>query len=180
MAKPFTVIDSRPLVSTRLFSLRADRAVPPRGGEAGEYYILDTPDWVNVIAETRDGDIVLVKQWRHGSRRVELEIPGGLIEPGEAPLMAAARELMEETGYEAAEMTVLQTIRPNPAFMDNECTTMLATGCHHVGPQALDDDEDIDVLLVTREALRGYMHDGTIGHSVVLCALYRWLYDHKA
>ena len=151
MAKPFTVIDTRPLVSTRVFSLRADRAVPPKGGEAGEYYVLDTPDWVNVIAETEDDEVVLVKQWRHGSRRVELEIPGGLIEPGEAPLMAAARELMEETGYEAAEMEILQTIRPNPAFMDNECTTVLAKGCRRVGPQALDDDEDIDILRIGTE-----------------------------
>ncbi|OIP32258.1 MAG: hypothetical protein AUK47_20885 [Deltaproteobacteria bacterium CG2_30_63_29] len=175
MIEPFERVSSRLLVKTTIFALREDVAKHPHTGAAAPYVIVESPDWVNVIAETEVGEIVLIEQWRHGSRQVELEIPGGLVDPGEDSLAAGARELSEETGYVAASLRVLGEVRPNPAFMDNRCTTILATGCRQLHAPNLDHDEDIAIRTVSRDELVRLVDDGTIAHSVVLCAIYRWL-----
>jgi 8-oxo-dGTP pyrophosphatase MutT (NUDIX family) len=175
MLRPFLKHHSEVVLKTPIFNLRRERSAHPATGQVGEYVVLEQPDWVNVVAETAAGALVMVRQWRHGSERVELEIPAGLIEPGEAPLEAARRELREETGYEASAWEALGSMRPNPAFQGNTCHVMWARGCARVGAQALDPGEAIEVCELEAQEVAARVASGDIGHGIVLFALYRWL-----
>ena len=166
---------SEVVLETPIFDVRRDLAEHPRSGRRGHYYVLEQPDWVNVVAETTQGELVVIRQWRHGTRRVELEIPAGLIDPGETPLQAAARELREETGYVAEALELIGSVAPNPAFSANTCHTVLARGCRLAGAQELDAGEDIAVDRITPDELRAAIRDGRVRNAMVICGLYWWL-----
>ena len=143
----------------------------------GYFFIIDTPDWVNIIALTDENDIVLIEQFRHGSERIELEIPSGIIEDGEKPADAALRELLEETGYEKSGLSEFKKIGealPNPAFMRNKCYTYLLTHAHLTGKIDPDEFENIRVRLVPRKEIEQLIKTGEIQHSIIITALY-WL-----
>jgi ADP-ribose pyrophosphatase len=175
MPRPFIKHHSEVTLKTKIFSLRSERSEHPVTGHIGDYVVLDQPDWVNVIAQTPEGELVMVRQWRHGTGRVELEIPAGLIELGESPKEAAQRELREETGFEAEAWESLGNMRPNPAFQNNTCHVMWARGCVRVGSQALDEGEDIEVCTLPVQEVEARVASGEIAHGIVLFALYRWL-----
>jgi 8-oxo-dGTP pyrophosphatase MutT (NUDIX family) len=103
MIKPWKRVRSGPSRSFRVFSIRADTTLSPRTGSKHNFYVIETRDWINVIPLTDDHQVVMIRQYHHGSREVTLEIPGGLVDPGETPKKAAARELLEETGYDAEQ-----------------------------------------------------------------------------
>ena len=166
---------SEVVLETPIFDVRRDLAEHPRSGRRSHVYVLEQPDWVNVVALTDAGEVVVIRQWRHGTRRVELEIPAGLIDPGETPLEAGARELREETGYVAERLEVIGSVAPNPAFSANTCYTVLAQGCRRVAEQALDPGEDIAVELIARERLREAVASGEVRNAMVICGLYWWL-----
>jgi ADP-ribose pyrophosphatase len=156
--------------------LQVDLAQRSRGGEeAHEFVVLHSPDWVNVVPLTSDGQVVLIRQWRHGTGEVTLEIPGGLIDPGESPGVAGARELEEETGYQPDRMEPMGWVHPNPALFSNRCYTCLALGCKKVGPPRLEDTEQIQVELKPLEKLPELIKNGEISHSLVVVALFRYL-----
>src|SRR4030043_2150070 len=119
MIKPWKCIRSNTPQSFRVFSVRTDRAVSPRTGNEHDFHIIESRDWINIIPVTKDNQVVMVKQYRHGSREVTLEIPGGLVDPGDTPEKAAARELLEETGYQAEELMKIGSVNPNPALFNN-------------------------------------------------------------
>jgi 8-oxo-dGTP pyrophosphatase MutT (NUDIX family) len=169
---------SRRVLTTPIFTLREDIAVHPRTGLEAPYVVLECPDWVIVVPETRDGQLVMVRQWRHGSRDVQLELPAGLVDPGEDPLLAGPRELLEETGYQAERVTHIGAVLPNPAFQDNTSHTLLAEGCRAVAAPSLDHDEDIETLLVSAADVADLVRGGQLRNSVVLCAVLWWL-DHR-
>src|SRR5688572_8796318 len=113
--QPWTVDRSEYLQDCRIFRLRRDHARSPGSGKEGDFFVLDAPDWVSLVPITDDGMLICVAQYRHGSRRISLETPAGLVEAGEAPEQAAARELREETGFTARSMTVLGRTYANSA-----------------------------------------------------------------
>lgn len=120
--------------------------------------------------------MVLIRQWRQGSQAPSLEIPGGLVDPGETPQEAGARELLEETGYVAGRMLHLGQVNPNPALFDNTCHSFLALEALPLARQRLDDNERIEVITRPLGDLAGLVADGSIDHSLVLAALcFFWL-----
>jgi 8-oxo-dGTP pyrophosphatase MutT (NUDIX family) len=135
---------------------------------------LRLPDWVNVVPITVDGDIVLVRQRRVGTQTDTLEVPGGVVDPGESPEEAALRELREETGGVPARLVPLGVVHPNPALQDNRCHQFLAVGVR-LGPPDPDDHEKIEVIVVPRARVRGWLDDGTLSHALVALALERAL-----
>lgn len=177
--KPWKLVSSIKEKSYRIFDLRIDRAVSPRTGEAHDFYVFESYEWVNIIPVTKEGDVVLIKQYRHGVRDVVLEIPGGIVEPGDTPLDAAIRELKEETGYIAKEMVFLGVTHANPAFMNNSCHSYLALDSEPSGPQNLDEKEDIEVLLRPLDDIPRMIREGEITHSLILAAFYRYYMEYK-
>ncbi len=142
----------------------------PTTGRAHKFLRLDAPDWVNVIATTSSGEVVLVEQYRNGTDKVTLEIPGGAIDPGEAPESAAARELEEETGYRASALELIGVVEPNPAFLANRCFTYLATSCRPDGELNPDPSEEIRIVVQPLATLGQLIQDGAIRHSLVVSA----------
>ncbi len=158
-----------------VFRARRSRRRSPRTGVEIGFFLLDTLDWVNVIPVTDAGEIVLVRQFRHGSDAVSLEIPGGIVDREDAdPAATAARELREETGYRARAIERLGTIHPNPAFMTNRCHVYLATGCEPAGDLEMDAGEDIQVVTQPLAGLDTLVRSGAIDHAIVLAALALW------
>lgn len=165
--------------SYRVFSLRTDRAVSPRTGMAHDFFVLESSSWVNVIPLTPDEQVVMVRQYRHGTRDVTLEIPGGLVEDDDTPEQAAVRELMEETGYGPGQVTELGSVHPNPAIQNNRCYTFLASGVMPQGEQHQDDREDIEVVLVPLNRIPSLIRNGDITHALVIAAFYRLFIEHS-
>jgi ADP-ribose pyrophosphatase len=145
-------------------------------GEPRPIFTFDTPDWCNVVPLTDDGKIVLVRQHRFGIDAPSLEIPGGLIDAGEAPIDAARRELAEETGYDAGTIVSLGAIHPNPALQQNRLHMFLARGCKpHGQGQKLEELEDCELVLLDRQGLERAIDTGEINHALVWAALHAWL-----
>lgn len=160
------VLFRHPLFELRRDQLEADDAA------RREALVLEAPLWVNVVPRLTDGRVVLVRQWRFGIGAPTLEIPGGMVEPGENPAAAAARELLEETGYRAARIAPLGEVEPNPAFLANRCLTFLATGLERVGAPEGDGEEELEVVLERLEDLPARVAAGEIRHALVVAALY--------
>jgi 8-oxo-dGTP pyrophosphatase MutT (NUDIX family) len=178
LPKPWDLLFTERRESLRIFGLRVDRAVSPRTGKAHDFYVLESGSWVNVIPITPAQEVVLIRQYRHGTREVTLEIPGGIVEPGDSPLEAARRELQEETGYEADEMADLGFVHPNPAFLDNRCYTFIARDVRRTAAQQQDEKEDIQVLLEPLSEIKRLIREGSIAHSLVIGAFYRYFLEY--
>jgi len=163
-------LSSSPLHDYRILKTRADRYLLPRTGREHDFVVIESADWVNVVALTEDQQVVCIRQFRIGVARVTLEIPGGLVDPGERPIEAARRELLEETGYAAARFYALGSIAPNPAVQSNRCYSFLAEGCRLEGAQAPDEEEEIHVELIPLAEIPRRLADGDIEHALVAVA----------
>jgi len=146
----WTNLDSRLSYDAGLFRLVTSRRRSPGGREAS-FISVDSPNWVTIIPELTDETgqrrLLLVRQFRHGAQRVGLEFPAGAVDPGESARDAAARELLEETGYEAAKLIEIGSVSPNPAFMANKTYTYLARDLTRTDGQHLDEHEILDVQI---------------------------------
>jgi 8-oxo-dGTP pyrophosphatase MutT (NUDIX family) len=160
----------------KIFSVHREQYESPRTGQALNATIVSAADWVNVVALTPEQGCVLIRQYRFGTECVTLEIPGGMIDPGESPLVAAERELREETGYTAQRWTPLGRVAPNPAFQRNYLYTFLAEDCVLSGAQEQDPGEDIEVVIEPLAAVRGLIESGEIDHALVVVAFLRLEY----
>jgi ADP-ribose pyrophosphatase len=166
---------SKEIGDFRIFRLRSDIRRSPRTGQEHDFYVLETVNWVNVVAVTPDEHMVMVEQFRHGSDTVELEIPGGMMDPEDgSPLVSGVRELREETGYEGVNARIIGEIFPNPAIMNNTCFTLLVENCELKHPLLLDHCEDIATRLIPVREIQELVRAGRIRHSLVVVALYHY------
>lgn len=166
--RPWTRLSSEEVADCRVFKVRRDISADPRDGRAHDFYVIESPDWINVIPLTDDGQVVLIEQYRHGTGEISLEIPGGMVDAGESPADAAARELLEETGYEACEVALLGKTRPNPAIQNNWIHTFLARGVRYRHEPLNAGTEQTFVRLFPLERIHTLIAEGKITHSLVV------------
>ncbi len=175
MKKKWKVTSSAPQADYSIFSIRYDHSISPDTGFARDFTVLKCVDWVNVVALTPEGNFILVRQYRHGTREYTVEIPGGAVDgKDETPEEAARRELEEETGYLPGSFEPIGVVEPNPAFQTNRCHTFLARDAQPDGEMKLDPGEEIEVFLATPQEVASMVQKGEIRHSLVISALF-WL-----
>jgi ADP-ribose pyrophosphatase len=157
-----------------LFRLRRERFRSRATGLAHDYYVMHLADAVNVIARTPERQLVLVRQFRAGSGRDSLETPGGLLDAGEDPTDAGARELREETGYAGDPPLVLGTVWSNPSIMTSRTVIVVIDNARKVADTTLDHGEEVTVELVNENDIGDCIRDGRIDHALVVCGLLWW------
>ena len=162
---------SRVLASTVVFDVCGVSYRHPVRGSQREFIRLDAPDWVNVVALTREGQVVLVRQFRFGTDEFSLEVPGGVIERGEDPVAAAVRELAEETGFGGGKARLLVSLHPNPAIQGNRCHMVLVEGVQRIHDLDWDADEEIELSTLPLADAVAAAAQGRISHSLSVCAL---------
>lgn len=159
---------------TRVFRVLEKRYQKPESTQNFTANVLKCPNWVNIIGINPNGEILLERQYRFGTDRIELEIPGGMIDEGEDPLLAAKRELEEETGYISDEWHYLGVVNANPAIMTNQCFSFLALNLQAKGKIHFDEDEEIEFLFKPAEDVRRDLRNGIIT-NVFIIAAFHWL-----
>jgi 8-oxo-dGTP pyrophosphatase MutT (NUDIX family) len=175
MLQDWKKIGSKPAGDFRIFKIRSDEKLNPRTGRHCDFFVIESVDWVNVIAVTPRDELVMVEQYRHGSNTVELEIPGGMMDPHESdPVATGTRELREETGYEGRSARALGWTFANPAIMSNRSHFVLIEGCEHKHECEFDQSEDLITRLVPWREIPGLVRDGKIRHPLVTVALYQY------
>lgn len=172
---PWPILGEEKILETPVFTVNRQLCRSPKDGEDKNFVVLAVPDWVQVLAVTDDQKILLVRQFRLGSRQFSLELPGGVVEANQTPLDAAKRELSEETGYTAAKWTRLASFRPNPAIQNNTAHLFLAEGVRLTGPTDFDENEDLDLTAVTLNELRDLVLNGTIDHAIMVAGILLYL-----
>jgi ADP-ribose pyrophosphatase len=175
MPKPWFKLRSSPLGDFKIFRIRSDRLVSPRTGREHDFFVIDSVDWINVIALTPERQLVMIEQYRHGSGTVELEIPGGMIDAKDvSPIAAGVRELREETGYAGENARIIGQVFPNPAIMSNTCFTVMVERCQLRHPVEFDHGEDLVTRLVPVAEVPQLVTSGKIKHSLVIAGLYHF------
>lgn len=172
--REWTVLESEYLIRRPWLTARKDRVLLPTGVENDEYYVLEYPDWVNVIAITRDGMFLMERQYRHGLQLTCYEICAGVCEKGETPLQAARRELYEETGYGGGQWTHWMDLSPNPSTNNNLCHCFLATGVERISDQHLEQTEDIEIELLTPEEVQRLLQEDQVKQALMAAPLWKY------
>ena len=176
MIKPWKVMSSRYLAEKPWFTVREERVLLPNGNEIPNYYVFEYPDWVNVIAVTRDGKYVFERQYRHAVGLVSYELCAGVCEPDDAsPLESARRELLEETGYGNGEWEELMILSPNPGTHTNLTYCYLARNVERIESQHLEPTEDIAVELLSLEEVRALLDCNGVLQALHAAPLWKYI-----
>ena len=172
MIAPWPQLASRTVFDAGLFRVTRDRTRSPRTGAERDVYVLHMVDWLMTVPLTESGELVFVRQYRHGSRQASLEVPGGLHDgAAEKPEEGAARELAEETGYGGGTLEFLGELRPQPALMSNRVRVYLARGVRRIAAPRPDAGEDIEVVLLEADEVRARIASGEINNAMTVTAL---------
>jgi ADP-ribose pyrophosphatase len=177
---PWTRVATKVLLDLRIMKVQEVTAISPKTGNEHGFFVLDTVDWVNVLPITPDQEVVFVRQYRHGSDAISLEIPGGMVDPGEAPIVSAARECLEESGFRASDLKSLGVLNPNPAVFNNQLHTFVAEDVVIEADIQNTATEQTEVVLVPVADLTSYLLDGRIDHALVAATLWRYLYLNQS
>jgi len=169
--KPWNTLAKNEIAKTPIFRLNQVRRESPQGKQA-DFFVVDLPSWVNVFAFTPDDQIVLIKQYRHGTDDITLEVPGGGIDADESPLEAAIRELREETGFTCESWALAGHVDVNPAIQSNQCWTLVGRGAKQTHPTAPDEHEEIDVVMAPSTSMEELIRSRQITHSLVVAGWY--------
>lgn len=164
-------LGARPVATTRIFSVHSVDFHHPAHPAPRDFFLIDAPDWVNVLALTPQHELVLVRQFRFGTNALSLEFPGGVMDSGETPLVTAARELQEETGFTGTAVRLLGSVHPNPAMQTNRCHLVLIEGATPTAEPCWDRDEEFEILTVPVDEVYELAYRGEITHALVLDAL---------
>lgn len=172
MIKPWPIIETSEGPDMGLFSVRVNRCRSPRTGEEHDFYVIDFPDWVQIVPITPENQVVMISQYRHGCDRIFLELPGGLIEGEDtSPQETATRELLEETGYRAKGLVLLAKTYPQPAVLNHSGFTYVAKGVERATEPTLDAAEDIEVCLIDLQRVPKMIRSGEINHGQTVMGL---------
>ena len=168
----WSILSKKTVLERRIFSVAdMDCVLPSKKGIGHTFTVIESPDWINIVARTRDGKLIFVRQHRLGTDEVTLETTAGIIEKGEDPAIAATRELAEETGYTSDSLQLLRTLDSNPAIMTNRTHFFFADNCIQSQNQELDREESIAVELYSIEDTMEMIRSGKINHSIIVTAL---------
>ncbi len=180
MKNDWNYLYSKTVYKNRLVNVRQDKYHFLPNDIIKDFTVFELGDWVNIIPVTESGQVVTIRQYRHGVRRDTIEIPGGLIsEEDSSPMEAAIREMTEETGYISTDVVHIGTVEPNPALQTNRCYTFLAGNCCLASDQMLDPTESIKVELVKKDEIFKMIQEQKITHGLVVAA-FAHLLIHEA
>ncbi len=169
----WTETDSKVILHTRVFDVTERTSLSPEG-KKGTYIVNNAPDWAIIIPVYED-NFLMVKQWRHGEKKVSIEFPGGVIEKGEDIQKGIERELLEETGAVAKKITKLAAVNPNPALFSNHVHIFCAEDLTFTGKQNLDEDEYLNCIKIPQEKVISEMGSSEYPHALMMAALFAWL-----
>lgn len=169
------VLHNEYLIRNQWLTVRKDYVRQPSGCEMEDFYVMEYPDWVNVIAITEDDRFIIEEQYRHGLQRINFELCAGCVEQGESPLEAAKRELLEETGFGEGVWEEFLVSAPNPNSMSNVCHTFLAKGVRLVSEPHREKTEDIKVHFLTLDELTKVLNEGKIIEGIMQAPIYKYI-----
>lgn len=172
--RKWEILSTEYLIRRPWLTARRDHVKLPTGVENPEFYVLEYPDWVNVIAITKEGEFVMIRQYRHGLGETRYELCAGVSEEGEDPVESARRELYEETGYGGGEWQLWMTISANPSTTNNLTHCFLATGVERLSEQHLEETEDITVHLLTEAEVKALLVNDEIRQSLMAAPLWKY------
>jgi ADP-ribose pyrophosphatase len=164
-------LGAREIARTRIFTVESVDFHHPARAQPQDFFVINAPDWVNVLALTPDGQLVLVRQFRYGIDDFSVEIPGGIIDAGEAVIAAGVRELREETGYVGTTARLLGSVHPNPAMQNNRTHLVLVENARPDATLDWDADEEFEITTMPVDDVYQLAYAGGITHAMVLDAL---------
>jgi 8-oxo-dGTP pyrophosphatase MutT (NUDIX family) len=166
-------VESKKIADCRVFNVREDLSERTSDGKRATFFVVENPDWVNIIALTETNEVVLIEQFRHGAETIVLEIPGGMVDKNETPETAARRELLEETGFSSDRFIYLGKSQPNPAIQNNWIYHYLALNCEKMEETKFDEHESVITKIVPLAEIPQLIESEKIMHSLVLAAFYK-------
>jgi|LakMenEpi03Aug12_release.lakeMendotaPanAssembly.Ray.scaffolds.fasta_scaffold00409_49 ADP-ribose pyrophosphatase len=172
MIQKWEKLSSEIVYKKKWMNIKEEACKLPDGQIIDSYIIVDVPHFCNVFVVTAADEVIMVKQYRHAAGMVSIEMPGGMIDEGEDPMVAARREMQEETGYTSEEMSLLYAISTNPALESNRAWFFLAKNAVHNQATALDQYEDIELIKYTKSAFMQCLLNNEFTHGIQLGAMF--------